>query len=384
MELQSATNVIATKDIENLAYGGKSSSATLNKIHNAIKTDITSLASDAEDVRTSVNRLVALVTSQSSSISAAILALQEDLAYVSAQAATASDGVHSLRFDMFMAPLVTDGDYTTTCTVSRKYGQATLPVVGESNWLSVEDLDGNIWVPDQTKLYFMYGDDLAVLNNVSEESLWLAEDTSGAFDQEAGTLWVEETNGSSYATIYIEAPLSVLVGGYSNCLELDPFPILTHDLMSIQIISTNGDRYSVVFGDYLPGYVDEGGDVYSISNFGNTRIFFPPAQVAGIRLSLRLDTEQDYFGFTGIALKTVKFDNSGKLTINIAQYSTSNWAYPTITTEIKGEDESYLNSLTTTVISDEATSSSTGVSVDMVQQASGYSPVISAIDVAWN
>lgn len=376
MRIQSVGNVLETAEIDNFAYGGKSSSKTLNRMAKTIKTDLEATADTAQYIKASVIELLALMSSQAAAIGVCANELATQLAGLKAEAATGYP--KTVRLDMYMPSVITDtGDaQVTTATVNKKFGQATLPVVGESDWLVAKDMDNNLWVPEQTKLLYSTSDTVDVFL-LSETAMIPAEEASGAFDHDAGSAWVEEVDGQAYASVFVRAPVEVLVGGYANTLEICPFPLFAHDLISAEIVTQEGIRKALTFDSSIPGYTTESGTPV-INNFGNLRFFFSPTSAYGIKLLIRLSQDHTYWGFTDIALKTTKFDTTGRLSFSIGQYTPVNAAagYSSISAELVGSDPEYLATLTKTI-------SSTCVQVDLAQQASGMTPVISAADVSW-
>lgn len=373
MNLRSVGNVLDTSELEKFAYGGRSSSALLNRLMDATKGDLESLANNAESIKEAVAVMLALATAQATAIGASVASLTTKIDDLKTQMAT--QVVRTVRLDMFIPSLITEGEQATTANINRKFGQATLPIVGETDWLVKKDLDNNLWVPDATKLYYATSDTQAVYEK-SENSMIQAVEATSAFDKNIGTMWAQDVDGQLYASVFVKAPVEMLVGGYANTLEICPFPLMAHDLLDVTLVAQDGRQQKLTIWPSTPGYVTESGDPI-VNNFGNIRFFFPPTMVYGVKLLIRIAADQSYWGFTDIALKTTKFDTTGRLSFNINQYSTANKpTFCNIAAELVGNDPNYLSTLTKTI-------SDTCVQVDLEQQASGMTPVVTAADVTW-
>ena len=375
IELLSAKNTIATAETPNLAQGGVSSSTALNKIHGNIRSDLMNMDLDTQTLLEDVTEIVSIASQQAAALSVAYGILSAELTSITTALATGSDP--RTRLTMF-APVFTS-DQVTTATVNRKFGQATLPIAGETDWFSTKDMEGNIYIPDQTNLRIALVDSEADYLNLESFQYWEVEGYRNAFDKSDGSVWYyEPPTNTQYVAIWIDAPTDLLLCVSANALELCPFPLLAHDLVDVTLVLNNGNTSSLDLADYSnPGYDSSSGNILS---FGNTRFFFPPAQVRAVKLLVKLNAGYDYIGFTDIALKTVHFAKSGILSMDLLRYVSyqagqgKSRAVPTLV----GDIQSYLSTLSPTSASD-----LTKIVYNLTQLAAGLTPVITAVDIAW-
>lgn len=375
IDLQSAKNTIASADTPNLAQGGVSSSTALNKIHGNIRSDLMSLDLDTKELLEDITDLVTVASQQAAALSIAYNTLSSDIANMASILVSGSP--HQTRVTMF-DPTFT-ADQVTTVSVNRKFGQATLPIAGETNWFSTKDMEGNTYIPDQTNLRVCFVESLESYQDLQEYQYWNVENYQAAFDQNEGSVWYQDTLGSTYIAIRLDVPVNLITGLSANALELCPFPVLAHDLVDITLLLNNGTTSTLDLSEYsTPGYDSVSS---TIKSFGNLRFFFAPAQVQAITLLIKLNAGYNFVGFTDVSLKTLHFDKSGILSLDLSEYADYLYSInmSKTTAALVGDNQTYLTDLALASTSDFYT-----IVYNITQLAAGLTPVITAVDILWN
>lgn len=379
IELLSPKNTIASAELPNLAQGGVSSSKALNKIHENIRTDLLNLDLETQDLLEDVTDMVNIASQQAAALAVAYQTLSDEITAVTTALATGA--VPRTRLTMF-TPVLTS-DYATTVNINRKFGQATLPIAGEIDWLSTRDMEGNTYIPDQTNLRVCVVDSESAYQNLESYQFWEVEGYRNAFDKSDGSVWYYNVprleSGDTYLAVHIDVPMDLLLGLSANALELCTFPLLAHDLVDVTLVLNNGNNVALDFSEYaVPGYDTVTGNIL---NFGNIRFFFQPSQIRAVKLLIKVNAGFDFVGFSDISLKTVHFLKSGVLSLDISPYVTymASVGMTKATPSLVGDIQSYLATL-----SPSTASNMYRVVYNLTQLAAGLTPVISAVDVAWS
>ncbi|MBP6965132.1 MAG: hypothetical protein KBC96_12075 [Armatimonadetes bacterium] len=254
----------------------------------------------------------------------------------------------------------------STASVSAEFGQATLRTTGESDWLTATDLAGNTWIPASTKIRYACNTDGSAPTAYLESA-----DAEACLDGDRGTMWVEETGSSTDVFLEIQVPTDVMTNMLANTLVLRPFPVLCHDLVSVDVISTSGNVYSLSGARlaYLPGYSTGDEIVHCI---GDIRLFFPPTAVASLRIHLQAGAFP-YWGFSEVSLKTTTFASTSSLSLDLAAVAgTSSLS----AAELCGDDSEYLSAFPATIVGNT-------VKWGLTQRGAGYTPVITSVRTEW-
>lgn len=358
-DITTAKNILASATNPTIAYGGQSSSTALNQINSNLRSDLLALDSDIAAAELELARNRALMSCQSSAFGAALSHLASDLDYIRANMGS------KVRVDLY------DGRYVdntaTTASIDNVFGQATLAVSGQSDWLVARDLENNVWIPKNTKIRYACNND----GHIPDDTLDYSEDEqfTYALDGDPGTMWVQEKT-DSHIFLDIQVPIETTTNTMANTLILRPFPVFCHDLVSIDIISQSGNVQTIGVDrlKYLPGY-----NGTTVSTIADTRIFFPPTQVARVRVHMQAGNFP-YWGFSEIALKTTTFQATNSLVFDLNPLKGSYTQSPKLT--LHGSDDIALAKIIPSIDNFKATYS-------LAQQADGYTPVITAVDVEW-
>lgn len=356
----SARNLLDSASNPRIAYGGQSSSTALNQINENVRNDLLALDSSVTDLELELAKNAALLSCQSSALANVLARTQADLATLKAS-------LDHVPIDVYDPSYIQAS--TTTADVDVRFGQVTLAIAGSSDWLVATDMEGNTWIPARTALRYA-----ANSGAIPAEGDWILDEQFVlALDGDPGTMWVE-SRSSTDIWVDIEIPTDVMTNGYANTLILRPFPVFCHDLVDITITSQSGGVQTLTADSlsYLPGYT--AGSPSLIKALADARIFFPPTQVATIRLHLKAGAFP-YWGFSEIALKTTNFQATSNLVFDLNRLNTQNRSgTPTLT--LKGMDASYLAKIP-------ASRNGLVITYGLTQQAYGLSPVITALDVEW-
>jgi hypothetical protein len=371
-DILSAKSMLETDATPRITYGGQSSSKALNAINENARNDMLALGSDVANYQSDVATTQALLSCQASAIGAAVANISDLLLQIRGIYAS---GAGRAPVDMFDDRYVVTEE--TTADVNTVFGQATLGISGSSDWLVARDTEGGVWIPSGTKIRYAcngtgsnpngYGGDPTSVSDYIEDP-----EFTSALDGDPGTMWVVETDpDNDYIFIEIQVPVEVMTNGRANTLVLRPFPVLCHDLISVDIISQSGNAMTLSGSklSYLPGYSITANCVKTI---GDTRVFFPPTQVAAVRIKLKAGSFA-YWGFSEISLKTTSFMATSKLSLDLTAVGGSK---DLTAVTLKGDNPTSLATIPSTI-------NGSKVSYNLTQQDSGYSPVITLLDTTW-
>lgn len=370
-EVLTARNLLDSANNPRITYGGQSSSTALNAINENLRADLLAIDAEVASVEDLLEKNKAMLSCQSGAMGAAVLQVYDMLTDVRAALVSGSGRV---PIDMFDDRYVVGAE--TTASVDTLFGQATLAIAGSSDWLVAQDMTGQTWVPKSTRIRYACNDDGHVPNGYGGDSSLVDEysedpEFTAALDGDPGTMWVREKTHAHF-WVEIQVPVDVMTNTLANTLVLRPFPVLCHDLVSVDIFCQSGNVMTLS-GDklkYLPGYSKQEQVVKTIAD---TRIFFPPTQVAAVRLHFRAGNHQ-FWGFSEIAVKTTTFQATSNLVVDLTSVRNGK-TLKKIT--LRGDDEPYLGTIPANI-------SGSKVTYGLTQQGAGYTPVITLLDTEWS
>lgn len=332
--------------------GQSSSSDVLNRFNEAVATDITNLA-----VRTS------LVAENSSQTQAAMAIQSASLAGMFASLNARTDTLQvstmvwvDMHDDMYVDP-------ANTATIDQVFGQATLPILEDTNLLVQEDAYGDKFLPDDVKVFTAWTDD------GSEPSILdYTESTDARTMLTEETAWFQTWPGTDQNItdfwFRIDFPFDYL-GREPNVLEIWPLPAFGLQIKEVayhQFGASLSSNWTALDLSYLPGY-DE--TLYSnqyVNQAGPLRLHLPQTQISSIRIRVK-STNQAAWGFWRVRLKHLEYNQTAVLKI-LNPYGLSVGSY-----YVRGKDPSDLAELSGSIASNV-------VSISMSTDDPFTSPVI--------
>lgn len=369
--VQTARSLLDSAGNPRITFGGQSSSSALNVINENLRSDLLALDSDIASAAQELARNRALMACQSGAFGTAISQLAASLDYIK------TNLTDKVRVDLYDNRYVDTAN--TTAAVDTTFGQATLGITGQSDWLVATDLEGNTWIPKSTRIRYASNSDGHVPNpnaasGATVDEFMENEQFVYCLDGDPGTMWVQERT-HDHVWIDIQVPTDTVTNVFANTLILRPFPAFCHDLVSVDIISQSGNVMSLTADQlkYLPGY-NETASPHVISSIADVRIFFPPTQVARVRLHVKPGNHA-YWGFSAIELKTTNFQATSRLVFDLNPINNGRFTN-TPSLLLRGNDEPYLTKVLPSISNFKAT-------YNLSQPAAGYTPIITAVDVSW-
>lgn len=290
---------IGNLDGNKISYGGKSSSDILNNINSNFINDLISISSDIKDLEDQHDKLSSACAYSSSAIAAEQTRLISSISLL--RDMLVENG--TLYLDMYDT-----GYLSGDCGIDPSFGQVTLPITGEYDWLVSRT---GVPLRGAAISYSLNSD-----GHIPAKNEYTAVSDTSAIDSTPGTLWYTQTQYTD-AFIRVDSPGAQVASSLANAVIIKPFPPLMNDLVSVDIVSQTGSTYSADLS-IIPGYSNVSGHV---ERFADTRIFFPGTAVSYIIIHLK--TPLGIFGFSDIALKTYTFKSIGNLIIDPRSISNS-------------------------------------------------------------
>ncbi|MFQ3579593.1 MAG: hypothetical protein SNJ71_05575 [Bacteroidales bacterium] len=360
-KLNLTKSLLETSKNPTITYGGKSSSSALNSINENVKEDIQNLDIAVKSLQDKVIQNRALIIEQSSALANYAAGLKNIL-----------KTIKETNSNWTVIDFYNSEDYidtNNTCSINKKYGQATLSILSEVDWLISKDLENNVLIPLGTTLEYATGSNL----NTRPSEFMINNDYEYALDNTYGTMWITDVTENDIFWVKCSVPVNSVTSGFANCIEISPFPLLQHTLQKVEIITQTGTTITLNASDlsYQPGYNINNN---SIENIADIRIFFQPAKVKEVYLKFKCGG--NLFGLSNIAIKTVTFSAASNLILNINKLWSDilDLTINTPVMKLHGKDSTELNKIPYTL-------SGSKVTYGLSQQQSMMSPVITMLEI---
>lgn len=297
---QSADFQAETSETPKIKAGGSSSSDVLNRYFSALSQDISLQSTRLNILARRADRIALGATEQAGSLLSALQSL-------SSRVDTAS-GYGEVLADMHSSFYVDTG--ATTATVNQRFGQATLPIVSETDLLVTEDAYGNKYVSPELEFSWATSDITSIQSLPFSEYRY---DPDGVAMIKNDQLWIMD-NPHSHNIGYVRIKVPLHYRGLSpNVLEIWPFPAFDLSIRAMWYRKI-GDPYGTwtqIDQRYLPGY---NGSV--LAKAGPIRAFLP-ANVEGVSeigITFTIGSS-NVWGIKQINLKHVEFESSAVLVV---------------------------------------------------------------------
>lgn len=370
--LDTIGSVIETASNPIIKYGGKSSSDVLQKISDNFRSDLLTISNEVTDVSNAIGTTQSIFVIQAASLASSFSTFTNLLSSLTSAIATAQN---KALIDMHSTKCVESthlsGTSNNMADVSPTYGQATLKITNSQDKLVVEDINGDIWVPNSVELGYCYK---SVGTTPPQSNEYIIDtDYDLAIDKKIDTVWMKTAASTGDIWLSIKVPTEYSTNTLANCLVLHPFPALTHDLIAVYLVDESG-ILSPLDLSYLTGYNTA---TTIVEAFGNSRLLFEPRNVSQIIIHMRIDNSDNlYWGFSRIELKLLDFAATSDLNINVGNI-VSNPVYNAPVYTLYGKDPSALAFLSSTILDK-------NVEYSLVQKIAGTSPVITSIEASWS
>jgi len=237
-----------------LPYGGKSSSAELNKFINEVSRGIIVLQNTADNLKRELT-----ITTESLSAENHILSLRI------AEIQNNEPGIASVSVSYF-DPLA---DGTSAALINTAAGYITLPALNSIS-KTYFDVGGKIVLPKTLSIDI---DPPANQNDIIDHGLMdaLTPDIAKFWARRISTPLNSPSVAEAVATVIL--PEDIISNRNCNVIDITPFPLGGVDIVSVDY-SSSGVWQS------LPGFS-------IIRNAGKTRLTFPVSEIAAVRIRLR-------------------------------------------------------------------------------------------------
>lgn len=361
--------VLETADLPTIKHGGRSSSETLNKVNQAVRADLQAIVSRLDELDDNIALTSQLMVVQSAALQAQASTLATSISGAIAALTDRKQAVVDMYTNTNIAA-ATDADVNTI------YGQATLGIRNSSDKLVSVDVEGNVWIPESSKVTYLYAADIATAPDTRNQFL-LSDNYRHALDKRDDTAWAltrtsQVAQAKPYIWVYIQVPIESLTDAYSNTIVIHPFPTFVHDLKGVSCQDYEGTWHDVDLS-YQPGYDASTG---TVKTFGNARFFFEPTYVAAVRILIAADQSHLTWGFTALELKMTDFMPSSTLRIDLTSQIVAGSSISTVDTLLHGKDPGELSQIPPII-------SNRTFTYDLTQQLSGVTQVITYMETKW-
>lgn len=346
--LESAVFVSETVEAPKIKGGGSSSSTVLNRYHDALAKEMAGLTLLTNEHASRSTRVADMAQAQAAATSGLFDSL-------STRVDVLASGSPLVLADLFGSRYVSSAVGETTVEVNELFGQATLPIKGETDLLVQQDSKGDLVASSEVSLYYTYESSPTADKLIkSPEGMGMLLRRQAWLGKEARPVW-----------IVLEAPLQYL-GLSPNVLEIYPLPAFGMDVSSLSVELVDGGWTSVDCS-YLPRYTNAGAyaGLNYIQRAGPLRIHLPGSPVTRIRFRLHPLSGAPW-GLYDLRVKAVEYEQSGSLTV-LDPYGR---AISEVT--IRGKDPTTLANLVT-----DATSNK--VRIELSSTTTKSSPVITGV-----
>ena len=350
-KLAVTTALTDSLDAPKLKAGGASNSTVINRFHEAITKDISSLLVFINQLIFKASRIADATVTQGSSVSATITSLTSRVDALSSSA--------NVLADLFTSYYVSTTGSDTTATILPVFGQATLPITATQDLLFTQDSYGHPLTSDTLELSYS-----SAANPSNSDYVKSAEGVGMILRK---GVWVINTPGSG-VWVKLKAPLQYL-GLNPNVFEIYPFPCFGTDISSIQVQYANqglGGTWTDVDMSYLPGYDSGSGKIVGA---GPLRIHLDGTPITQIRFKM---TPKGAYnpGLYNLRVLSVQYAQSASLTVQDIVGRTIAGV------TILGKDQTALSALP-------VTGSGTKTRVDISSPNTYFSPVITGISMSF-
>jgi len=349
-------NLIDSVDIPVLARGGPSSSNVLNNINQRIQQDIVRLDSSLQDLNRKQSLLSIYLEQQAVGIQALASHLQSLV-----PAAPAGRGVA----DFFSTDYIA---YDNTAYIDEDFGQATLPVLSVQEKLNYVDTQGNVWVPNDSRLTFLPQDTYTQGSIPSDDQFYNSTEDYLGIGSQTDTFFIGGyLDTEKYLFIKASLPQTLNTSNLSNRITFYPIPAFSHNLVDAYYRKTDGS-WNLMEIDYLPGYTTTTSPPQA-SFLGPTRLHFPPTEVTQVCIVLKTT---GWWGVQQFGVQLVEYGSSALLSTDMTSFSPNDIN----NVIIQGRFPSILSNYNYSITGNK-------ISIALSQTGAYTSPIITGIDARW-
>lgn len=341
--------LIESAEALKIKSGGSSNSNIFNRYFAALAQDITLLATRTNILATRSSRVEKGSSAQSGALLASFQSVSTRVDAASAYSQVLAD-MHSAFYI----------DGTSTATVEKTFGQATLPVLSQTDLLVQEDVYGNKYVSSEVQISYSTNASSSI-NSISLESF--VTDPEAIFMVREDQTWIKDTDSATKVWIRLKAPLQFR-GLIPNVLEIWPFPAfgMTLDSVWIRQAGYSTSNFQALSLAYLPKYNSTTGKVDS---FGPVRLHLDNLPISEIAICLNVSAV-DVWGLKKLKLYHTEYDSSTSLVVKDPYSRTVGDLV------LRGKDPSALSQLNVTKVGNKAT-------INIVTTDSTQTPVITGV-----
>ena len=289
--LESVSVVVESTESPKIKAGASSSSALLNKFHDAIRRDISSLVVFANQLSTKVSQFANTTVAQSSGVNSAVNDLVTRINALETSVSSICCSFFNSRY-ISAIPIEVDAEVDTV------FGYITLPKQSSTNLLVQYDSFNNLIMSNEIKFAFSYDADPLTGNFI--------EDVSGLTMLLRKDFW----SATRSADIWVRLKIPIQYSGLNpNVIEIFPLPCFSQDLKEVRVRPLNSTLSDLVTLDlsYVPTY-DAGSS--SVPNMGPVKLFVDePFSEVFIRLSPKDSTV--YPGLYNLKIVSETYDQTG-------------------------------------------------------------------------
>jgi hypothetical protein len=357
MSIESWKNLVETSDLPVLTRGGPSSSSVLNKINERIQQDIININSKVQELDRSQRLLSVYLEQQAVGIQGLVNNLSTLI-----PGAPAGRGIA----DFFSTDYV---DSSNTANIDQDFGQATLPILSIQEKLHSVDSQGNIWIPDDSRLRFLTQGSYTPGNIPSDDLFFSSVEDHYGIGSQSDTFFLGGyLDTESYVYLKAILPQALNIHRLANRITFHPIPAFSHSLVGAYYRKTDGSWNQMDF-NYLPGYTTSTSPPQA-SFLGPTRLHFQPSEVTQVCIVMKVS---GWWGIQQFGVQLVEYGTTANLVVDMASYN------PSVINQVilGGKDSTILNSYSSNI-------TGTKVSVALSQTESYSSPVVTYVDARWS
>jgi hypothetical protein len=358
MSTQSWQNLVETSDIPVLKRGGPSSSDTLNIINQRIQQDIVRINAKMQDLDRRQQLTAVYLEQQAVGIQALVNSLSTAI-----PSAPAGRGIADFYSSSYIDP-------SNTSNIDQDFGQATLPILSIQDKLSSVDSQGNIWIPDDSRLRFTSQSTYTPGIIPSDDQFYTSVEDQFGIGKQSDTFFLGGFNPTN-TYVFLEAvlPQSLNTSNLANRITFYPIPAFSQALVGAYYMDTTGSWNFIDFS-YLLGYTTAYPPYPPQASFlGPTRLHFPPTEITQVCIVMN---SYGWWGVQEFGVELVEYGVNSTLAVNMSSYS-PNQINNVI---LNGKDPSIINSYNTTIAGNT-------IQVALSQTQSFSSPIITSIDARW-
>lgn len=331
----------------NIRWGGASSSNTLNRYFAALLNDMTLLAGRTASLAARSDDIVSLSDAQGAALSGMYVNLSNRIDAIASG--------NSFVLADFHSPLYIQSN---TGSHSQLYGQITLPTNSATELLTVTDVYGRKWAPDDVVVSY------AITADATEpaESAYLPNEDARLMLTEDESWLLPSIPAGSYVWVRVDSPLQY-EGMAPNALDFHVLPTFGFDLMEVAFrgsSSPSAGGWTGVDLNYLTGWNGS-----YVSSCGPVRVHLPSVTSRAYRVCLRSRVSTAW-GVQKLSVKSIEYGSSSVLTL--ANPYGKNVSSATVV----GKDVDTLGNLSIII-------SGSTVEVDLLATDTGATPVLTGV-----